>query len=361
MSVPAGTTGQVGFSNSGYGGVPVNTDTYANYFWMKGTYSGTVTLSLVGASSGIVYASQALTVASTSSSFTYYATEYPVTQSPDGNNVWQLTFDGSKVAGSALWFDLVQLFPVTFHARYNGIRNDVGNFLQAIEPSFLRFPGGNNLEGATPADRWKWNATIGPVEDRPGRQGDWGYPNTDALGLMEYLQWCSDMSMTPVLAIWSGLTLGGGVISGAALDPYVDDALNELEFLLGSTSTTWGALRASYGQTAPYTITHLEIGNEDNLSGGCATYASRFMQFYDAIHAAYPSITIIASTTDSSCLPSPLPSGVWTDIHHYEEPAEFISLFNEFDNYPRTAGYGIFVGEYANTATDTGATTYVRI
>ena len=295
-------------------------------------------MSLVGARSGIVYASNDITVASNSSSFAYYETTYPVTQSPDGNNVWQLTFDGSQAADGALWFDLVQLFPETFHGRYNGIRNDVGNFLQAIEPSFLRFPGGNNLEGATPADRWTWNATIGPVQDRPGRQGDWGYPNTDALGLMEYLQWCSDMSMTPILAIWSGLSFGGGVLSGSDLEPYVDDALNELEFLLGSTSTTWGALRASYGQTAPYNISYLEIGNEDNLSGGCATYASRFTQFYNAINAAYPSITIIASTTNSNCLPSPLPSGVWTDIHHYEKPAKFISLFNEFDQLSTDSG-----------------------
>jgi len=175
---------------------------------------------------------------------------------------------------------------------------------------------------------------------------------------MEYLQWCEDMSLAPVLAIWSGLSLGGGIISGSALTPYVNDALNELEFLLGSTSTTYGALRSSYGHAEPYDITMLEIGNEDNFSSGCSTYASRFTAFYNAIHAAYPSLTLIASTTDSSCLPSPLPSGVWTDIHHYEEPGEFISLFNEFDNYPRTAGYGIFVGEYANTATDSGATTY---
>ena len=167
------------------------------------------------------------------------------------------------------------------------------------------------------------------------------------------------MSLTPVLAIWSGLSLGGGVVSGSALTPYVDDALNELEFLLGSTSTTYGALRASYGRSAPYTITHLEIGNEDNLSSGCSTYASRFTAFYNAIHAAYPSITIIASTSDSSCLPSPLPSGVWTDIHHYESPASFISLFNEFDNVERANGLGIFVGEYANTETDSGATIYV--
>ncbi|TAQ87645.1 hypothetical protein B7494_g4034 [Chlorociboria aeruginascens] len=358
VSVPSGTTGQVGFSNSGYSGVPVNTGTYANYFWIKGAYSGLITLQLVGNSSGTVYASQNVTVSSVASSFTYYETTYPSTQSPDGNNIWVLTFDGSKVAGSALYFDLVQLFPVTYNSRYNGIRDDVGTFLAQIEPSFLRFPGGNNLEGATPATRWKWNETIGPVEDRPGRQGDWGYPNTDALGLMEYLQWCEDMSMTPVLAIWSGLSLGGGIVSGNALTPYVNDALNELEFLLGSTSTTWGALRASYGRSAPYNITHLEIGNEDNLSSGCSTYASRFTAFYNAIHAAYPSITIIASTSSTSCLPNPLPSGVWTDTHHYLSPSGFISLFNEWDNVARTNGLGIFVGEYANTVDDSGATTY---
>ncbi|TVY19988.1 putative alpha-L-arabinofuranosidase A, partial [Lachnellula arida] len=79
-----------------------------------------------------------------------------------------------------------------------------------------------------------------------------------------------------------------GIISGTALTSYVDDALNELEFLLGSTSTTSGALRASYGHPAPYTIPYIEIGNEDNVSSGCSTYASRFTAFYNAIHAAYP-------------------------------------------------------------------------
>jgi alpha-L-arabinofuranosidase len=102
-------------------------------------------LQLVGSSSGTVFASHDVTVASNSSAWTYVDTSYTATQSPDGNNVWQLLFDGSKVAGSALWFDLVQLFPVTYHQRYNGIRNDVGEFLEAIGGSFLRFPGGNNL------------------------------------------------------------------------------------------------------------------------------------------------------------------------------------------------------------------------
>jgi alpha-L-arabinofuranosidase len=118
VSVPSGTTGQVGFSNSGYLGVPVNDETYANYFWMKGDYSGSVTLQLVGVSSGTVYASNTIRVDSVSTHFTYYQTTYASAQAPDGNNTWTLTFDGASVAGGALYFDLVQLFPVTYHARF---------------------------------------------------------------------------------------------------------------------------------------------------------------------------------------------------------------------------------------------------
>lgn len=175
---------------------------------------------------------------------------------------------------------------------------------------------------------------------------------------MEYLQFISDAGMVPVLAVWAGLSLaGGGVLSGAALTPYVNDILDELEFLLGDTSTTWGALRASYGQTAPYDIPFIEVGNEDNTNGGCATYVSRFTAIYNAIHAVYPSITIIASTSQAACLPNPLPSGVWTDTHHYLSPNGFVSLFNEWDNVPRS-GPGISVLEYASTTDNSGATTY---
>ncbi|KAK3937686.1 glycoside hydrolase superfamily [Diplogelasinospora grovesii] len=374
VTVASGTTGQVGFANAGYLGVPVNADTYANYFWVKGTYSGAVTLSLYGPS-GTVYATKTITINSNSSAWSYYETTYTSTQSYESNNAWKLTFDASKVAGSALYFDLVQLFPVTYHqryaplnthtidvaanwGRYNGLRNDVATYLEQIKPSFLRFPGGNNLEGATPATRWKWNETIGPVHMRPGRQGDWGYPNTDALGLMEYMQWCIDMSMEPLLAVWSGLSLGGGIISGTALTPYVNDILNELEFLLGATTTTYGALRATYGRTDPYSLTYIEVGNEDNLSSGCATYASRFTAIYNAVHAKYPDLVIVASTSQASCLPSPLPTGVYTDTHHYSSPDQFVGMFNEWDNYPRSNGNGVLVGEYASTTGNDGSATY---
>jgi alpha-N-arabinofuranosidase len=174
---------------------------------------------------------------------------------------------------------------------------------------------------------------------------------------MEYMQWCIDMGMEAVLAVWAGLALNGAsILTGSALTPYIDDILNELEFLLGDTSTTYGALRAAYGRSEPYSLTRIEVGNEDNLSSGCSTYASRFQAIYNAVHAAYPDLIIIASTSDSSCLPSPLPDGVVTDIHFYESPKTFVGLFNYFDNWSRDNG--IFVGEYAATSNNDGSALY---
>jgi len=175
---------------------------------------------------------------------------------------------------------------------------------------------------------------------------------------MEYMDWTSDMGMKPLLAVWSGLSLGGGIISGPSLQPYVEDILNELEFLLGDANTAYGALRAKYGRHDPYELTMIEIGNEDDLSGGCSSYPSRFTAIYEAVHVKYPDLTVIASNSNPACLPSPLPAGVYTDTHHYLSPDDFVSLFNEWDNVKRENGRGVLVGEYASTRGNDGSTTY---
>lgn len=171
------------------------------------------------------------------------------------------------------------------------------------------------------------------------------------------MQWCIDMKMEPLLAVWAGLTIGGGVVSGTDLDPYVDDILNELEFLLGDTTTTYGALRAQYGQTAPYNLTYVEVGNEDNLNDGCSTYASRFTAIYNAVHAKYPDLVLIASTSSASCLPAALPNGTYADTHHYLSPDDFVASFDEWDNYARSET-GVVVGEYGSTTANDGSATY---
>jgi hypothetical protein len=84
------------------------------------------------------------------------------------------------------------------------MRIDLMESLKALNPSFLRIPGGNNLsvntlllaylvyslticrEGEAPPYHWKWNETIGPLKDRPGYPGTWGYENTNGLGVVEY-------------------------------------------------------------------------------------------------------------------------------------------------------------------------------
>ena len=116
VTVPEGATGKIGFLNHGYNGVPVNKDTYFSAFYMKGNYKGDVIISLKGGS-GDAYASQNVTVNSGLGNFTYYELSLEATASPDGNNWWQLEFLADKVAGTSLWFDLIQLYPTTYHSR----------------------------------------------------------------------------------------------------------------------------------------------------------------------------------------------------------------------------------------------------
>lgn len=348
ISVAEGVSGQVGFSNEGYWGIQVNQATYSTSFYVKGQYEGDVTVKLVGKSGGTEYGSRTLSLKSTTSAYSLVETSIEATQAPDGNNLWTVTFDAAKVAGGALNFDLVQLYPPTFRNRYNGLKPFLAEPLDAIKGSFLRFPGGNNLEGSSEGTRWKWNETIGPLTSRPGRQGDWTYPNTDALGLLEYFYWCQDMNLEPILVVWAGFSLNSGgetPITGPALEPYIDDVMRELEYILGDTATQYGALRASHGQAEPFPLTFVEIGNEDNLGGGDASYPERFMAFYDRIHAAYPALTLITSTAELQSLPNPRPAGIWMDFHTYTEPDKLVANFTQFDNVDRAFPY--FVGEYA--------------
>ena len=68
---------------------------------------------------------------------------------------------------ATVWLNLVSLFPPTYHGRPGGNRVDIMNLLAAMQPKFLRFPGGNYLEGDHIAERFDWKKTIGPWVDRP--------------------------------------------------------------------------------------------------------------------------------------------------------------------------------------------------
>lgn len=171
------------------------------------------------------------------------------------------------------------------------------------------------------------------------------------------MEWCDDLGMEPskyiilpyfayiadkiclVLAVWAGLALNGEVVPEADLDFYVQDALNEIEFLTGSVDTEYGALRAKVGHPEPWTIRYVEVGNEDMLSSGLASYESyRFSAFYEAITAKYPDIQVLASTIDIT-----IPGNAGGDYHLYDVPDNFVSKFHMFDSY--TSEHPILLGK----------------
>ncbi|KAK1708666.1 glycoside hydrolase superfamily [Colletotrichum acutatum] len=233
---------------------------------------------------------------------------------------YRMTFDAELVAGSSVWFALPQLYPITFHNRYNGLKPSLAEAVDNIGGKFLRFPDGNNLEGPDVENRWKWNETIGALTSRPGHQGAWGYPNTDALGLHEYFEWCDDMHFKLFLDVYSGYALDGTHITGEDLRPFVDEVQCELE---------------------PWPMKWVKIGNEDDF--GCSSYLERFAAFYNAICLAYPELQLIASATGFNCLPDPFLVDAWIDYHAYNVPENYIVNFAQWDNVSRRNKY--IIGE----------------
>ena len=257
-------------------------------------------------------------------------------------------FTLTTTSPGTVWLQQVSLFPPTYHQRANGNRPDLMEILAAMHPQFLRFPGGNYLEGRTVAQRFDWKKTIGDLSLRPGHASPWGYWSTDGLGLLEFLEWCEDLHMQPVLAVYAGYSLQQErVAAGPALQPYVQDALDEIEYVTGAASTPWGARRVRDGHPAPFPLTYVEIGNEDGYDHA-KTYTARFAQFHDAIKARYPGLQLISTVAlghDFQPAPSQMPDVIDEHLYPSSEGA-MESRAHEFDTHPRT-GPKIFVGEWA--------------
>jgi len=330
---------QAGVRNEGFWGMAVRPDTtYTGSFYAKAdaTTLGPVGIALVSNNTGAVLAG---------------ATSEPLTT---GWKKYEFTLKTGKVESGAenhlrltvghsgkLWLSLVSLFPPTYKNRENGNRIDVMEKLAAMHPRFLRLPGGNYLEGDTIEERFDWKATIGPLVDRPTHRSPWNYQSSDGLGLLEFLDWTEDLHIEPVLAVYAGYSLKGAhVPSGPGLRPYVDDALDEIEFVIGdATNTKWGAVRAKLGHPAPFPLTYVEIGNEDNFDHS-GSYEGRYGQFYKAIKARYPQLQLIATMPLKQMKPDVL------DDHYYKRADEFFKFVKHYDDADRN-GPKIFVGEWA--------------
>jgi len=363
--------GRAGIANEGYWGIPVKPGTtYNTSFYIKGTAStppfrrpgapapatpplviddntpGPITVSIESNDGKTVYASGTINLVK---SIYWKKYELKLTTKADVKPTANARFVISTNRTGIYYFNLVSLFPPTYHNRANGNRADIMKLMAEMKPTFLRFPGGNFLEGNYINDGFPWKITLGPLENRPGHNGSWGYRASDGMGLLEFLEWCEDLKIEPLLAVYAGYSLRGDHIdAGPLLKPYIDDALNEIEYVTGDVHTYWGAKRAADGHPVPFKLTDIEIGNEDWFDKS-NSYDGRFNQFRAAIKAKYPQLRCISTIADAQYPKLMVTTGAkpaMLDEHYYRNAWQMEEDAAHYDKYDRK-GPKIFVGEWA--------------
>ncbi|WP_121357566.1 alpha-L-arabinofuranosidase C-terminal domain-containing protein [Flavisolibacter nicotianae] len=364
--------GRVGIANDGYWGIPVKPSTaYKASFYLKGTdrrepfrnawepkpttpplpviennTPGPITVTIESRDGKTIYASGVINLEKSP-----FWKKYDLTLTTAANV--KPTADARFVISTnrigQYYFNLVSLFPPTYKNRPNGNRPDLMQMMVDMKPKFLRFPGGNYLEGPLITDAFPWKQTLGPLEQRPGHKGSWGYRASDGMGLLEFLLWCEDIGAEPLLGVYAGYSLQGDhVDAGPLLKPYVEDALDEIEYVIGDVNTYWGAKRAADGHPEPFKLKYVEVGNEDwfDRSG---SYDGRFTQFREAIEKKYPQLTCISTIADAQYPNLKVTSGkkpAVLDEHYYRSSWDMWANASQYDSYDRN-GPKIFVGEWA--------------
>lgn len=263
------------------------------------------------------------------------------------------------VAGRGkVYLDFVSLFPKdTFKGRRNGLRKDIAEMLAAMKPKFMRFPGGclvhdGSLDPDARDGMYRWKNTIGPVEERPSRRNNWGYNQSLGLGYYEFFLFCEDIHTKPLPVLPGGWDPHHRrAVEMDRLQPWIDDALDLIEFANGDASTKWGKIRIEMGHEQPFGLEYIAIGNEEVG----AEFFERYALFHKAIREKYPNIKIINSA-------SPFPAGQeyergWKsaiengsdliDEHYYCSPEWFLANHHRYDSFLKD-NPKVFLGEYAS-------------
>jgi alpha-N-arabinofuranosidase len=272
-------------------------------------------------------------------------------------NIW---FEGTGLID----VDMISLFPNdTWKQRPKGLRADLVQLLADMNPGFLRFPGGCIVEGRDLATRYQWKKTVGNIRDRTLIVNRWNtefnhrpapdYFQSFGLGFFEYFLLSEDIGAEPLPILSCGMACQfntAELVPMDQLDPYIQDALDLIEFANGPVTSKWGKLRADMGHAQPFNLKFIGVGNEQ----WGPHYIDRYKVFTKAIKEKYPSIIIVSSV-------GPFPDGELFDYaskelkdlnaeivdeHYYKNPEWFLENSGRYDNYDRK-GPKIFAGEYA--------------
>ena len=288
-----------------------------------------------------------------------YSASFTATQT-EAKAKLKITFEGA----GTIDLDMISLFPEdTWNHRKNGLRKDIVQLLYDMKPGFLRFPGGCIVEGRTLAQRYQWKKTVGDVDKRETLINRWNnefahkpapdYFQSFGLGFFEYFQLSEDIGASPLPILSCGMACQfntGELVPMNDLNPYVQDALDLIEFANGSVDTPWGSIRSEMGHPKPFNLKLIGVGNEQ----WGPEYIERYKVFEKAIKSKYPGMTIVSGA-------GPFPEGDYfeygnkelkklnaqiVDEHYYKNPKWFRDNATRYDNYDRK-GPKVFAGEYA--------------
>ena len=264
--------------------------------------------------------------------------------------------------------DQVSLMPQDTY-KGHGLRRDLAEALEGLQPKFVRFPGGCIVHGGGDGfwDTYRWKNTIGPKEERVGLKNCWGYHQSFGLGYYEYFQLCEDLGAQPLPILPVGVSCQGAggswglkeqaqkAVPMSEMDEWVDEALDLIEWANGDVTTPWGKKRAEQGHPAPFNLKYLGLGNEEKIT---PEFEERFKYIYDRVTAKHPEIVIVGTAGPGSHKGNPDFDNGWRfaesinlpilDEHYYEPRDYFYNNQQNYDKYPRDRKTKVYLGEYAS-------------
>jgi alpha-L-arabinofuranosidase len=357
-------SGVYGLSNAGFRGMGIYANEQYNFSVLAKNENGAavkVTLQLVNASGKIIGQT---VLDHFNNDWKKYTAVISTTDTAQKGKL-NILFEGNGTVD----IDMVSLFPKnTFKNRPNGMRQDLAQKLADLKPGFIRFPGGCIVEGRDLTNRYQWKTTVGNVDDRKLIMNRWNvefknkltpdYFQSFGLGFYEYFQLADDLGAEPLPILNCGMACqynSAEVVSMDALQPYIQDALDLIEFANGPVTTAWGKLRSDMGHPAPFNLKFLGVGNEQWE----AQYFERYKVFEKAILAKYPNIKIVSGAGpysngdyfDMAWKELKQLSPALIDEHYYKPPRWFLDNASRYDKYDRK-GPKVFAGEYAAHSKD---------
>ena len=201
----------------------------------------------------------------------------------------------------------------------HGFRRDLLALVRELAPTIVRYPGGNFVSG------YNWEDGVGPRERRPRRLDlAWLSTETNAFGTDEFIDWCVQADVEPMLAVNLG-TRGP------------DAARNLVEYCNHPGGTALADLRRTHGREQPHGVKFWCLGNEMDGPwqmgaktpaeyGRIAAETAKMMKWVD------PTIELAACGSSGRNMPT---FGTWEEVvlEHCFDHVEYISLHTYLNDY----------------------------